>query len=82
MATRHIVAAAPVLNIILPTTDSAAVVIVLPEPTASIVRRHYAAFAADQKRFGFKRLSFDEWVEQVFLNECLGHGAPWPGEQR
>lgn len=82
MAVQHIVAASPVLNIVLPPTDSAAVVICIAEPAASTIRRAYAAVAADHERFGFKHLSFAEWVEMVLLNECQGHVAPWPGEER
>lgn len=82
MAIQHIVAASPILNIVLPPTDSAAVVICLAEPAASTIRRAYAEFDADHVRFGFKRLTFAEWVEMVLLNECQGHVAPWPGEGR
>lgn len=72
----------PTVRIIMPPTESVVRVVTLPEPLASDVRRHYDELAADHLRYGFKHVSFDEWVESVFRDRVYGNRALWLDEQR
>lgn len=77
-----IIAASPVIRIVLPPTDGRAYVVSLPEPLASDLRNAYSQMAADHERLGFKQFTFDEWVESKLRDVVYGDGHPWPEERR
>lgn len=77
-----IVAASPVVRIVLPPTDGRVYVISLPEPLASDLRHAYEEMAADHEAHGFKHFTFDEWVEGKLRDVVYGDGRPHPAEMR
>jgi hypothetical protein len=72
LTTNRLIAAGPVLAIIVPLAIT--IPIVLPEPLAGDLRHQYDAMASDHVRMGFKHFAFDEWVIERLKDIAYGPG--------
>lgn len=70
LQTNRVVAAGPVVAVIVPLAVT--IPVVLPEPLAGDLRRQYGAEDTDHARYGFKRFTFDEWIIERLKDAAYG----------